>query len=143
MDTRDTQAVYAFGVKGGANPTLLKRYLHLLGGGANSLHARVGGAADTDDGAELLDLIADESQENAPGTSRAEDCADALPSALNRLTVSQRHVVVRAFGLDGTAPASLAEIARDSRISATSAAQLRDRAFKNLRPLLRDHALAA
>ncbi len=95
---------------------------------AVSLDAAVAG----DDGASLGQLLADDSIEPVHQTVREGDLGQELRIALEELPAREQTILRRRFGLDGSEPETLAEIAKDFGVTAERVRQLQKAAIERL-----------
>ena len=81
----------------------------------------------------VADLIEDEKSES-PDTATADHArSEELAAAIERLNPRMKHVVLRRFGLDGSAPQTLEEVGQELGITRERVRQLESRALKELR----------
>jgi RNA polymerase primary sigma factor len=81
----------------------------------------------------VADLIEDEKSES-PDSATSDNARSAeLAQAIERLNPRMKHVVLRRFGLDGSAPQTLEEVGLDLGITRERVRQLETRALKELR----------
>ncbi len=87
----------------------------------------------SEDGASLADLVADDTLPSVEATYEQTEQREALAAAVERLGPRERAVLTYRFGLDGSAPQTLAQIGRTLGISKERARQLEDEALRKLR----------
>ncbi len=98
---------------------------------AMSLDQRVG--SDDDSSAQLGDFVEDERDSDTPGEVIREMETDHLKEAIQRLPERARYVLVRRYGLDHRAPATLAELGDELEISRERVRQLQREAERILK----------
>src|SRR3954469_22964988 len=81
----------------------------------------------------VADMIEDEKSESPDGATAANARTAELAAAIERLNPRMKHVVLRRFGLDGSAPQTLEEVGLDLGITRERVRQLETRALKELR----------
>jgi RNA polymerase primary sigma factor len=81
----------------------------------------------------VADLIEDEKSESPDGATAAAARSEELAAAVEGLNPRMKHVVLRRFGLDGSAPQTLEEVGQDLGITRERVRQLETRALKELR----------
>src|SRR3954451_5392324 len=81
----------------------------------------------------VADMIEDEKSESPDGATAAKARTAELAAAIERLNPRMKHVVLRRFGLDGSAPQTLEEVGLDLGITRERVRQLETRALKELR----------
>jgi len=89
-----------------------------------------------EDSSSLLDLIADDSNLSSDELFDAMDLSldvERMLSLLHRLSDQERRLVVRRYGLDGEAPAILADLGKELGVTRESARQLTAAALVKLR----------
>lgn len=83
--------------------------------------------------AETLVLDRGEDEDVLPGGVESDSRREAIARALEVLPARDRRVLVLYFGLEGSRPMTLQEIARELGVTRERVRQLRDRALKRLR----------
>jgi RNA polymerase primary sigma factor len=86
-----------------------------------------------EDGGSLSDLLPDQSMPSVEVSFERTEEQEMLADALARLAPREQAVLARRFGLDGTAPQTLAEIGRSLGLSKERARQIEDEALRKLR----------
>jgi len=84
--------------------------------------------------------LPDQDAEDPAQEAEAESVRSTIGAALNGISQRERYVLARRFGLDGQEPASLAEVARQLKISRERTRQLEVHALGQLRsePMIRE-----
>jgi RNA polymerase primary sigma factor len=83
--------------------------------------------------AETLVLDRGEDEDVLPGGVESDSRREAITRALEVLAPRDRRVLTLYFGLEGSRPMTLQEIARELGVTRERVRQLRDRALKRLR----------
>ncbi|MFY9345261.1 MAG: sigma-70 family RNA polymerase sigma factor [Planctomycetota bacterium] len=82
-----------------------------------------------DDGVTLAETLADDDQIPVPEMVPAGDLRASLDAAMHDLPVREQSILRRRFGLDGSEPATLGEIAADLGVTAERVRQLQNAAL--------------
>jgi DNA-directed RNA polymerase sigma subunit (sigma70/sigma32) len=105
---------------------------------AVSLDAQVG-----EDGSPLVQLLPDESTPGVPDSVPAGDLQQSLAAAMDDLPDRERLILRRRFGLGGSEPETLGDIAVDLGITAERVRQLQNAALSRLQRPVKLRQLAA
>jgi RNA polymerase primary sigma factor len=97
----------------------------------------------TEDGATLGDLLADHTRPSVEATYEQTERSETLAAALDRLLPREQAVITRRYGLDGTAPQTLAEIGKTLGLSKERARQIEEQALRKLRLDLKGNELTS
>ena len=104
-----------------------------------SLNAQVHGD-DTDDGTELLNLIADNDAESPDMALIRVEEVEQLLKLLDRLSERERRILRLRFGLDGEAVRTLDEVGAELNCSNERVRQLQNRALRKLHDMMEKYA---
>ena len=104
-----------------------------------SLNAQVHGD-DTDDGTELLNLIADNDAESPDKALIRVEEVEQLLKLLDRLSERERRILRLRFGLDGEAVRTLDEVGAELNCSNERVRQLQNRALRKLHDMMEKYA---
>ena len=104
-----------------------------------SLNAQVRGD-DTDDGTELLNLIADNDAESPDKALIRVEEVEQLLKLLDRLSERERRILRLRFGLDGEAVRTLDEVGAELNCSNERVRQLQNRALRKLHDMMEKYA---
>ncbi len=91
----------------------------------------------------LLDTLADTHALNPSDILQGEDLSNSIDLWLGDLTLKQREVVVRRFGLRGHEPATLEEVGREIGLTRERVRQIQVEALKSMRILFEENGLSA
>lgn len=91
----------------------------------------------------LLDTIADTHALNPSDILQGEDLSSSIDEWLDELSVKQREVVVRRFGLRGHESATLEEVGREIGLTRERVRQIQVEALKSMRALFEENGLNA
>lgn len=91
----------------------------------------------------LLDTIADTQALNPSDILQNEDLSSSIDEWLDELSVKQREVVVRRFGLRGHESATLEEVGREIGLTRERVRQIQVEALKSMRVLFEANGLSA
>ncbi|POP53152.1 RNA polymerase sigma factor RpoS [Zhongshania marina] len=91
----------------------------------------------------LLDTIADTQALNPSDILQGEDLSSSIDEWLDELSVKQREVVVRRFGLRGHESATLEEVGREIGLTRERVRQIQVEALKSMRSLFEANGLSA
>jgi RNA polymerase nonessential primary-like sigma factor len=91
----------------------------------------------------LLDTIADIHALNPSDILQGEDLSSSIDEWLDELSVKQREVVVRRFGLRGHESATLEEVGREIGLTRERVRQIQVEALKSMRVLFEENGLNA
>ncbi len=111
----------------GANPDLVAQAIANSGEPA-SIEAEI-----SEDGATLADVLADQSRPSVEAAYEDSERQETLAAALERLAPREQAVITRRYGLDGSAPQTLAEIGKSLGLSKERARQIEEQALRKLR----------
>jgi len=104
-----------------------------------SLNAQVHGD-DTDDGTELLNLIADSEAEPPDKMLVQVEAVEQLLKLMDRLSDRERQILRLRFGLDGEAVRTLDEVGAELNCSNERVRQLQNRALRKLHDMMEKYA---
>ncbi|MBQ0761298.1 MAG: RNA polymerase nonessential primary-like sigma factor [Zhongshania sp.] len=91
----------------------------------------------------LLDTIADTQALNPSDILQGQDLSSSIDEWLDELSVKQREVVVRRFGLRGHESATLEEVGREIGLTRERVRQIQVEALKSMRVLFEANGLSA
>jgi RNA polymerase nonessential primary-like sigma factor len=91
----------------------------------------------------LLDTIADTHALNPSDILQGEDLSSSIDEWLDELSMKQREVVVRRFGLRGHESATLEEVGREIGLTRERVRQIQVEALKSMRVLFEENGLNA
>tara|TARA_R110001592_G_scaffold6774_13_gene36871 strand:- start:13758 stop:14762 length:1005 start_codon:yes stop_codon:yes gene_type:complete len=91
----------------------------------------------------LLDTIADTQALNPSDILQGQDLSSSIDEWLDELSVKQREVVVRRFGLRGHESATLEEVGREIGLTRERVRQIQVEALKSMRVLFEENGLNA
>jgi len=91
----------------------------------------------------LLDTIADTQALNPSDILQGEDLSSSIDEWLDELSVKQREVVVRRFGLRGHESSTLEEVGREIGLTRERVRQIQVEALKSMRVLFEANGLSA
>ena len=104
-----------------------------------SLNAQVHGD-DTDDGTELVNLIADSEAEPPDRQLIQVEAVEQLLKLIDRLSERERRILRLRFGLDGEAVRTLDEVGAELKCSNERVRQLQNRALRKLHDMMEKYA---